>query len=101
MKELIRLSSITKQHVGKYTHLYDPTSYRAKQGRSRNHKTLIGKIDQETGATVYTTKYLSRMAAADAHPARGYGAFARGNVGCQSVGYQPSLRQSSAFSQSG
>lgn len=58
------MSSITKQHVGKYTYLYESTSYRDKQGRPRNHKTRIGKIDSKTGATVYTAEYLSRMAAA-------------------------------------
>ena len=58
------MSCITKQHVGKYTYLYESTSYRDKQGRPRNHKKRIGKIDPDTGETIYTTEYLSRMAEA-------------------------------------
>jgi hypothetical protein len=50
--------SITKQHVGKYTYLYESTSYRDKQGRPRNKKTKIGKIDPNTNQITYTQKYL-------------------------------------------
>ena len=32
------MTSITKQHIGKYTYLYESTSYRDKQGRPRNKK---------------------------------------------------------------
>jgi hypothetical protein len=32
------MPSITKQHQGKYTYLYESHSYRDDQGRPRNHK---------------------------------------------------------------
>jgi transposase len=55
------MSCITKQHVGKYTYLYESTSYRDEKGRPRNHKKRIGKIDPYTGETIYTEEYLARM----------------------------------------
>jgi len=50
------MTSITKQHIGKHTYLYQSTSYRDPQGRPRNKKTKIGKIDPNTGQTIYTTQ---------------------------------------------
>ena len=44
------MSCITKQHFGKYTYLYESTSFRDERG----------KIDLESGATVYTVEYLQR-----------------------------------------
>jgi len=51
------MTSITKQHIGKYTYLYQSTSYRNQQGLPRNKKTKIGKIDPNTGQTIYTQTY--------------------------------------------
>jgi hypothetical protein len=55
------MSSITRQRQGKHTYLYESTSYRDEQGRPRNHKTKIGKLDLKTGKPVYTEAYLARM----------------------------------------
>jgi hypothetical protein len=55
------MASITRQHIGKHTYLYESLSYRDEQGRPRNKKTKIGKIDPDTGETVYTQEYLKRV----------------------------------------
>jgi hypothetical protein len=39
------MASITRQKVGNYTYLYLSQSFRDAQGRPKNHKTPIGKID--------------------------------------------------------
>ncbi len=54
------MSSITKQHIGKYTYLYESTSYRDDQGRPRNKKVKIGKIDPYSGETIYTSEYIKK-----------------------------------------
>jgi hypothetical protein len=55
------MPSITRQHQGKYTYLYESHSYRDEQGRPRNHKKKIGKLDPKTGKPLYTPEYLERM----------------------------------------
>jgi hypothetical protein len=57
------MASITRQHVGKYTYLYESVSFRDELGRPRNKKTKIGKLDLKTGLPVYLPEYLERMAA--------------------------------------
>jgi len=57
------MSSITKQKMGKYTYLYESTSFRNDQGRPRNKKIKIGKIDPYTGDTIYTPEYTQRLSA--------------------------------------
>ena len=54
------MTCITKQHVGKYTYLYESTSYRNEQGQPRNKKVRIGKLDPKTGEPVYDPEYLAR-----------------------------------------
>jgi transposase len=58
------MSSITRQHVGKYTYLYESTSYRDEEKGPRNKKVAIGKIDPKTGITIYKQDYIDKMAAA-------------------------------------
>lgn len=58
------MASITKQRIGKYTYLYESTSYRDEKGRPRNKKVRIGKIDPDTEETIYLPEYLDRMSAA-------------------------------------
>jgi transposase len=55
------MPSITRQTIGKYTYLYESTSFRDEQGRPRNRKEKIGKVDPRTGRTVYTPVYLEKM----------------------------------------
>ena len=58
------MASITKQTVGNNTYLYESHSFRDKEGRPRNTKTKIGKIDRKTGNAVYNGEYIDRMNAA-------------------------------------
>jgi transposase len=55
------MASITRQHQGKYTYLYESHSYRDEQGRPRNHKKKIGTVNPQTGKPRYTAEYLERM----------------------------------------
>jgi len=55
------MASITKQTVGNNTYLYESHSFRDEQGRPRNHKVKIGKIDRTTGRARYTVEYIDRM----------------------------------------
>ena len=54
----MQVASITKQRVGKYTYIYKSVSFRDEQGRPRNKKSKIGKIDPYTGETTYTSEYI-------------------------------------------
>ena len=56
--------SIVRVKVGKYTYLYESESYRNKNGESRNHRKIIGKIDPVTGRYIFKQDYLDRMASA-------------------------------------
>lgn len=55
------MSSITKQKVGNNIYLYESISYRDEQGRPRNKKISIGKIDKDTGAEIFKQTYLDKM----------------------------------------
>ena len=55
------MSSITKQTVGNNTYLYESHSFRDEQGRPRNRKVKIGKVDSNTGRARYTPEYIDRM----------------------------------------
>ncbi len=58
------MACISRQNVGKYTYLYESASFRDQNGRPRNKKVSIGKIDPVTGMPVFKKEYLERMAAA-------------------------------------
>ena len=58
------MASITKQTVGNNTYLYESHSFRDKEGRPRNTKIKIGKIDRKTGSAIYNEEYIDRMNAA-------------------------------------
>ena len=58
------MACISRQNVGKYTYLYESVSFRDQNGRPRNKKVSIGKIDPVTGMPVFKKEYLERMAAA-------------------------------------
>lgn len=58
------MTCISRQTVGKYTYLYESVSFRDQNGRPRNKKVSIGKIDPVTGKPVFKKEYLERMAAA-------------------------------------
>lgn len=60
------MSSIIRQKVGDKTYLYESVSYRNAEGKPRNKRVPIGKIDPSTGQPVYKPEYLARMAASGA-----------------------------------
>jgi hypothetical protein len=55
------MASITKQTVGNNTYLYESHSFRDGEGRPRNSKIKIGKIDRNTGRALYNQEYRDRM----------------------------------------
>lgn len=61
------MSSIVRQKVGAAIYLYESTSFRNKDGKPRNKRIPIGKIDQASGQPIYKQEYLDRMAASG-HP---------------------------------
>ena len=55
------MASITKQTVGNNTYLYESHSFRDEEGKPRNTKIKIGKIDRRTGRALYNQEYIERM----------------------------------------
>lgn len=60
------MSSIIRQKVRDKIYLYESVSYRNAEGKPRNKRVPIGKIDPSTGQPVYKPDYLARMAASGA-----------------------------------
>jgi hypothetical protein len=58
------MSFIFEQTVGQHRYVFECESYRDKNGRPRNRRTPIGKIDPVTNSRVYKQDYLDRMKAA-------------------------------------
>jgi transposase len=58
------MSSIIKQKVGDKIYLYESVSYRNENGKPRNKRVPIGKIDVSTGNPIYKPEFLARMAEA-------------------------------------
>jgi len=56
------LTSIIRQKVGDKIYLYESVSYRNSDGKPRNKRVPIGKIDPVTGNPVYKPEYLVSMA---------------------------------------
>ena len=56
------MTSITRQRIGKRIYLYESVSFRDNNGKPRNKKTPIGKIEPITGRIIYKQGYLDRMA---------------------------------------
>jgi len=56
------MSSIVKQKVGNKIYLYESVSYRNSEGKPRNKRIPIGKVDPISGNPVYKPEYLERMA---------------------------------------
>ena len=55
------MSSIVRQTVGNKIYLYESTSYRNVEGKPRNKRVPIGKIDPSTNQPIYKAEYLDRM----------------------------------------
>jgi len=61
------MSSIIRQKVGDKIYLYESVSYRNAEGKPRNKRVPIGKIDPSTGQPIYKPDYLARMLASGAY----------------------------------
>jgi len=57
------MSFLFEQTVGKYTYIYECTSYRNEDGAPRNKRTPVGKIDPQTGKKIFKDSYIARMKA--------------------------------------
>ena len=51
------MSSLVRQKVGKHTYLYESESYR-ENGKVRNRRKCVGKIDPATGNHIYKPEYI-------------------------------------------
>ena len=56
------MASIVRQKVRGNTYLYESVSYRNEDGKPRNRRIPIGKLDKKTGLPVYKPEYIQRMA---------------------------------------
>jgi transposase len=61
---VLSLPFIFEQNIGKYRYVFEATSFRDENGKPRNRRTIIGKVDSETGQRKYNKEYLERMEAA-------------------------------------
>jgi len=52
---------IFEQTTGKHRYIFEGQSYRDANGKPRNKRVAIGKIDLKTGQRVYKQEYLARM----------------------------------------
>ena len=55
------MSYIFEQTVGIHRYVYEGTSYRNSNGKPRNKRTPIGKVDLKTGQRIYYNEYIERM----------------------------------------
>ena len=52
------MSSIVPCKVGKHTYLYESESYRNEEGKVRNRRKCVGKVDPVTGQHIYKPEYI-------------------------------------------
>ena len=55
------MSSIVRQRVGDKIYIYESVSYRNEDGKPRNKRVPIGKVDPSTNKPIYKAEYLVRM----------------------------------------
>ena len=55
------MSSIVRQRVGDKIYIYESVSYRNEDGKPRNKRVPIGKVDPSTNKPIYKAEYLARM----------------------------------------
>jgi len=62
------MSTIVRSKSGKYTYLYESTSYRNENGDPRSKRVCIGRVDPETGEEVFNPEYIERTLGTDKQP---------------------------------
>lgn len=53
------MATIVTCKVGNHTYLYESESYRTKDGKVRNNRRIIGKLDPATGESIYKPEYIA------------------------------------------
>jgi transposase len=62
VREVITISSITKHHVGRYTYIYESTSFWDSNTKyPNNQKKCIGRIDPDSGEQFYKQEYIDLL----------------------------------------
>jgi transposase len=73
-----KLAAIIKNKSGKYIYLYESESYRDEEGKVRNKRRIVGKVDPITGQHVYKPEYIEEkgisVVGADAQETKLYSA---------------------------
>ena len=62
------MSAIVRNKSGKYTYLYESTSYRDENGSPRSKRVCIGRVDPLTGEDVFNPEYIERTLGTDKQP---------------------------------
>ncbi|MDR2460325.1 MAG: IS1634 family transposase [Deltaproteobacteria bacterium] len=62
------MTTIIKCKSGKYTYLYESTSFRDKNGKPKNIRKCVGRINPITGEENYHPEYLERVSGTDKQP---------------------------------
>ena len=52
------MSTVITCKVGGHTYLYESESYRNEEGKVRNRRKIIGKVDPVTGNHIYKPEYI-------------------------------------------
>ena len=55
------MASIVRKKIGHQTYLYESESYRNEEGKPRNKRKYVGKIDPVTGNPIYKSEYLKQV----------------------------------------
>ena len=55
------MSYVFEQTIGNHRYVFEGQSYRDANGKPRNKRVSIGKVDPETGSRVYKPEYIERM----------------------------------------
>jgi transposase len=55
------MAFIFEQNIGKYRYVFEAASFRNEDGKPRNRRVIIGKVDPETGQRKYYIEYLECM----------------------------------------
>jgi transposase len=62
------MTNIIKYKTGKITYLYESTSYRNHEGKPRNLRKCVGRIDPKTGQEIFNPEYIERVLGTEKEP---------------------------------
>jgi hypothetical protein len=58
------MAYLSRMKVGRHVYIYEVSGFRDENGRPRNTKHPVGKLDPDTGEPIYKPEYILRMAQA-------------------------------------